>query len=139
MTQIESGIQRRVATLDEDSTALEAAQLMTERFIGSVVVTGPHAVRGIFTERDLVKRVVAAGHDPARVRLRAVMREDLVHVGPRESVERCLALMKQRRCRHLLVFDGEECVGIVSLRDLVALMLEEKEQLIQQLTRYIAG
>lgn len=139
MAEIYSGIQRAVATLDERSTALEAAQLMTERFIGSVVVRDAARVRGIFTERDLVKRVVAAGRDPRRVELREVMREELVHVGPNESVGRCLDLMKQHRCRHLLVFDGEECVGIVSLRDLVALMLEEKEQLIQQLTRYITG
>ncbi len=139
MALIYTGIQRTVAVLDERSTALEAAQLMTERFIGSVVVTGAARVTGIFTERDLVKRVIAAGRDPSGVRLRDVMRQDPVRVGPRESVERCLDLMKEHRCRHLLVFDGEECVGIVSLRDLVALMLEEKEQLIQQLTRYITG
>lgn len=139
MAQIYSGIQRTVASLDERSTALEAAQVMTERFIGSVVVTGAGRVKGIFTERDLVKRVIAAGRDPGGSPLREVMREDIVRVGPRESVERCLELMRQHRCRHLLVFDGEEWVGIVSLRDLVALMLEEKEQLIQQLTRYITG
>lgn len=139
MAQIYSGIQRDVATLDEHSTALEAARLMTERFIGSVVVTDAAGVRGLFTERDLVKRVVAAGRDPRTVPLREVMRAELVRVGPRESVERCLALMRQHRCRHLLVFDGEECIGIVSLRDLVALMLEEKERLIQQLTGYITG
>lgn len=139
MAQIYSGIQRTVATLDERSTALQAAQVMTERFIGSVVVTGAGRVKGIFTERDLVKRVIAAGRDPGGAHLGEVMREDLVHVGPHESVENCLELMREHRCRHLLVFDGEECVGIVSLRDLVALMLEEKEQLIQQLTRYITG
>lgn len=139
MAQIYTGIQRSVATLDAGSTAFEAAQLMTERFIGSVVVMDGARVEGIFTERDLVKRVIAAGRDPREVRLRDVMRAELVRVAPRDSVERCLELMKQHRCRHLLVFDGEACLGIVSLRDLVALMLEEKEQLIQQLTRYITG
>jgi CBS domain-containing protein len=139
MALIYSGIQRAVASLDQRSTALEAAQLMTERFIGSVVVTDGTRVKGIFTERDLVKRVIAAGRDPHAVELREVMREQSVRVTPRESVERCLELMKQHRCRHLLVFDADECVGIVSLRDLVALMLEEKEQLIQQLTHYITS
>jgi CBS domain-containing protein len=66
-----------------------------------------------------------------------VVRRDFVKVAPNDNVERCLELMRQYRCRHLLVFEGEQFVGLVSLRDLVLLLLEEKERLIQDLTRYI--
>ena len=139
MAEISPGIQRVVAVLDEHRTALDAAQLMSERFIGSVVVTRAARVVGIFTERDLMRRVVAARRDPAGVHLAEVMREDLVAVAPNESVQRCLELMKEHRSRHLPVYDGDEFVGVVSLRDLVALMLDEKERLIQELTRYITS
>ncbi len=139
MADISQRIERMVAVLDENKTALDAARLMSERFIGSVIVTGSATVKGIFTERDLMKHVISAGLDPAAVKLKDSMRQKFVTVPPDENVERCLELMKQNQCRHLLVFDGKEFVGIVSLRDLVQLMLDEKERLIQELTRYITS
>lgn len=107
MADISQRIERMVAVLDENKTALDAARLMSERFIGSVVVTGSATVKGIFTERDLMKQVIAAGLDPATVKLKDSMRRSLVTVPPDENVERCLELMKQNQCRHLLVFEGK--------------------------------
>lgn len=138
MTDISAKVERKVALVDGNRTVLDAARTMAERYIGSVVVTSGADVKGIFTERDLM-RVVAQQQDPARVQLKEVMRADPVNVAPTETIDRCLQLMKENRCRHLLVFDGGKLVGIVSLRDLAALMLEEKEELIAQLTRYITG
>jgi CBS domain-containing protein len=138
MTDISPKIQRTVAVVDENKTVFDAATVMVGKYIGSVVVTGSSAVKGIFTERDLM-RIIAERKNPADVRLKDVMRTDLVSVHPNETVEQCLALMRTNRCRHLLVFEGEELAGIVSLRDLAALMLEEKEGLIGQLTKYITG
>jgi CBS domain-containing protein len=138
MLGISSKVQRNVTVIDSDETVLDAARLMTERYIGSVVVTSDSDVRGIFTERDLM-RVVAQQQDPARIKLAEVMRTDLAKVDVEENVEHCLQVMKTHRCRHLLVFDGGALVGIVSLRDLATLMLDEKEELISQLTQYITG
>jgi CBS domain-containing protein len=135
---ISSKVEREVALLDENQSALDAAGVMVERHIGSVVVTGAGIVKGIFTERDLL-RVVAECREPARLRLRDAMSTDLVHARPGDSVEYCLDLMRAHRVRHLLVFEGADFVGIVSLRDLVALMLEEKESLVASLTSYITG
>lgn len=138
MAEISQRIQRDVARAPQTSTALEAARTMSTRFIGSVVVTdGDGRVRGLFTERDLMKRVVIEGRDPAATPLKDVMRTDIVSVSLGESVERCLDLMRQHRCRHLMVFENGEFRGIISLRDLVLLLLDEKERLIQELTRYI--
>lgn len=138
MADISPKVERKVALLDESKTVLDAAATMVERFIGSVVVTSASAVTGIFTERDLM-RVVAQRQTPAKTALRDVMRTDLVRASPRDSVEDCLDLMRTNRCRHLLVFDRDEFVGIVSLRDLAALMLEEKEALVEELTKYITS
>jgi len=136
---IASKIVRRVATIDENKSVLDAAKLMTEEFIGSVVVTNASGIRGLFTERELMMSVVGKGKDPEHVRIKDVMACSPVKVGPDATASFCLDLMKQQRCRHLLVFDGEEFVGIVSLRDMVMLMMDEKEALIQHLERYIAS
>jgi CBS domain-containing protein len=138
MLGISSKVQRKIAVIDGTQSVLDAAKLMTERYIGSVVVTTHAEVQGIFTERDLM-RVVAQQQDPARIMLADVMRTDLAKVDVEESVDHCLQVMKARRCRHLLVFEGDNLAGIISLRDLATLMLEEKEELISQLTQYITG
>jgi len=135
---IASSIVRRVATIDENRSALEAARLMTEEFIGSVIVTGSSGISGLFTERELMMKVVGKGKDPEKVKLKDVMTANPVKVRPADTPGQCLDLMKEHRCRHLLVFDGNEFVGIVSLRDMVAVMIDEKEELIGHLERYIA-
>jgi len=137
--RITSEIERNIATIDEHSTALEAAMLMTRKYIGSLVVTGAGGILGLFTERDLMMRVVGEQKNPSDAVIRDVMSEKAVRVVPDETCERCLDLMKENRCRHLLVFEGEEFVGIVSLRDIVALMIEEREEMISRLKEYISG
>jgi len=84
-------------------------------------------------------KVVGKGKDPEKVKIKDVMTTVPLRVNPTVTASHCLDLMKEHRCRHLLVFDGEEFVGIVSLRDLVVLLLEEKEELIRQLERYITS
>lgn len=138
MAGISPKVERKVALVDENKTVLDAAAIMVERFIGSVVVTSASVVTGIFTERDLM-RVVAQRQNPAQTLLKDVMRTDLVRASPSDSVEDCLGLMRANRCRHLLIFERDEFVGIVSLRDLAALMLEEKETLVEELTKYITS
>jgi CBS domain-containing protein len=130
---------RRVVMIDENRPCLEAAILMTQEFVGSVVVTGSSKVIGLFTERDLMMKVVGQKRDPEKVRIKDVMSHTLFKVSPKDSASHCLNLMKEHRCRHLLVFDGDEFVGIVSLRDMVSLLLDEKEELIGHLEKYIAS
>ena len=140
MVEISQRITRDVALLADTSTALDAARVMSDRHIGSVAVTDATGrVKGLFTERDLMRRIVVEGRDPVTTSLRDVMRPDIVSVDAGESVERCLDLMREHRCRHLMVFENGEFRGLVSLRDLVLLLLDEKERLIQELTRYITS
>jgi CBS domain-containing protein len=137
--KIESKIVRKIATIDESKSTLEAAILMTKEFIGAVVVTNASGIAGIFTERDLMMSVVGKKKDPEQVKIREVMSNAPPKVSPKDTASDCLDLMKNQRCRHLLVFADKEFVGIVSLRDLVALMIEEKEELIECLNRYITS
>ena len=135
---IESIIERNVMTIDENATAHEAAELMTKHYIGSLIVTGRMGFRGLFTERDLMMDVVGQGREASTTKLADVVRENFVRVSPMHEAEACLALMKEHRCRHLLVFDGDDFVGLVSLRDMVVLLLEEREELISRLKEYIS-
>ncbi|MGE5241537.1 MAG: CBS domain-containing protein [Bacteroidota bacterium] len=139
MAMINEKVERHVVLLDENKSAHEAAALMSEKHIGSVVVTRASRVIGLFTERDLMHRVVRERRDPATVTVKQVMRAEFARVTPQERPESCVELMKQHQCRHLLVFDGDAFVGIISLRDLLVLLLEEKEELIRQLTKYVTS
>jgi len=132
-------ITKNVASLDAQKTALDAARLMTGKYIGSVVVTGTGGKPLLFTERDLMMKVVGQGKDPAQFVLKDIVDPCPVTVGPEEKCSKCLDLMKEHRCRHLMVFNGDEFVGLVTLRAMVRLMLEEKEDLITYLERYITG
>jgi len=134
---IASKIVRRVVMIDENHSVLDASTLMADEFVGSTVITSASKITGIFTERDLMMRVVGKRRDPERVKLKDVMTKDVVTVSPKDTANYCLNLMKDNRCRYLLVFDGDEFVGIVSLRDMVALLMEEKEDLITYLNQYI--
>jgi len=132
-------ITKDVVSLDENKTVLEAAMEMKVRYIGSVVVTSDTGKPAIFSERDVIMEVVGKGKDPDKLLLKDFVTHDQVYVKPDEKCSRCLELMKEHRCRHLLVMDGDNFVGVVCLRAMVQLMLEEKEDLIGQLEKYITG
>ena len=124
-------------TVDQLTSVAEAARIMAARHIGAVPVADGDRVVGIFTERDALTRIVAAGVDPARVPIRDVMSPTLVVANVGESCEACLDRMKQAHVRHLVVFDNDRMAGIVSMRDLVAVDLDEKVETITHLNAYV--
>jgi len=136
--KINLGIRKTVTTIDENHTALEAAELMTQNQIGSVVITSHAQIIGIFTERELMMQVVGKGREPGNVKIKGVMHIDDLKIDPEATCDEALQLMKEKRCRHLLVFDKDEFIGLISLRDIVILTLQEKDDLIQQLEGYIS-
>ena len=136
--KINLGIRKTVTTIDENHTALEAAELMTQNQIGSVVITSHAQIIGIFTERELMMQVVGKGREPGNVKIKGVMHTDDLKIDPEATCDEALQLMKEKRCRHLLVFDKDEFIGLISLRDIVILTLQEKDDLIQQLEGYIS-
>jgi len=126
-----------VATIDENKSVSDAAQLMTKEFIGSVVVTNASGICGLLTERDVMMNVVGEGKDQKKVLIKDVITRAPIKVSPNDTAGTCLDLMKEHRCLHLLVFDGDEFIGTASLRDVAELMVDQKETLIQHLEKYI--
>jgi CBS domain-containing protein len=110
------------------ATVADAVRVMTEREVGAVaVMTEDGLVGGIFTERDVLMRVVDAGRDPRTTPISLVMTRDVRFVAPGTSTEAALALMYVLRCRHLLVIDGPHMHGVVSMRDLVYQLVRRGE------------
>ncbi len=102
------------------ATVLEAAELMSRREIGAVLIRGAgNAVEGIFTERDVLKRIITEQRDPKKTRVADVMSRDVRHVPPGTTVEQALQLMVTHRYRHLLVQEGTQVLGLISIRDLM--------------------
>lgn len=122
---------------EADQTVLEVARAMVSRNIGAVPVLRDGRLVGIFSERDLMSRVVAEGLDPRTTLVEQVMTKDPLVVAPCESVENCMGLMRQHGFRHLLICEGQGVVAVVSLRDVVLHDLTEKDYEVRMMRAYI--
>jgi CBS domain-containing protein len=128
---------REVIAVHPADSVLRAAHLMNERNIGGVVVLEGDRLAGIFTERDVLRRVVAPGLDPATTPVSVVMSTPVVTCPPELTVDDCAALMTNRGIRHLPVRDTTGLVGMVSIRDLLAHKVGEQEATIEQMNHYL--
>ncbi len=128
-----------VAAVSENDTVLDAAKLMNEKKIGSVVVTHEETVVGIFTERDILVRVVAEGADPATTKVGDVMTRPVAACCPHTTLEECKGVISEKRIRHLPVVDDGRLVGMITSGDLMANEALEKQQTIEYLYDYLYG
>jgi len=126
-----------VIAADPHQTVLEVARLMVEHNIGAVPVVHQGGLIGIFSERDLMNRVVVGGKDPARILVSQVMTEDPMTVEPGDSLETCMTLMRRHGFRHLPVCVGRELRGFVSLRDILLHDLDEKGDEVRMMRAYL--
>ena len=110
---------------------------MVEHNIGAVPVLRQGQLVGIFSERDLMRRVVVDGKDPAHTLVSEVMTEDPLTVAPNDPVETCMTLMKRHGFRHLPVCAGRDLKGVVSLRDLLLHNLDEKDDEVRMMRAYL--
>jgi len=117
-----------LVTVEASATVAEAVAVMTQRRVGAVVIKNEDGLAdGIFTERDVLVRVVHAGRDPSTTPISMVMTRDVRFVTPGTTVEAALSLMHVNRHRHLLVIDGPRLYGLISMGDLVRLLIEHGE------------
>jgi len=138
MATIERHVTRQVVALDAITPCREAAKVMRDKKIGAVAVREAGRIVGIVTERDLVARVLACG-DSGAMPIGEAMRTDLPRLPLDSSETECTEVMRTQYTRHLLVETKGEVVGIISMRDVIQLMLDDKQYLIEQLQTYIDG
>ena len=128
-----------LVTVSSDATVLEAAELMAVNGIGGLPVVDGGALAGIFTERDVLKRVVARQLEPVHTRVRDVMTTPPVTCTPDTPMNEVAAIMDARVVRHLPVLEGTTVVGMVSIRDILAHRIADQASEIAELNRYVAG
>lgn len=128
-----------VLTIERQATVIDAIRTMSQANIGALVIVEDGRPVGIFTERDYLRKIALEGRSSRDTRVEEVMSSPLITVPSAESSRSAMEKMTECRCRHLVVVDGKEMTGIVSLGDLVKHLLIEKEAEVEQLSGYISG
>ncbi len=129
--------ERETFTVEHGASVADAARLMTRHQIGAVPVLDNGRLVGIFSERDVLNRVVAAGRNPVATPVGEVMSSNLIVAEADEAYDVCLGRMQQSHVRHLIVLENGALAGIASLRDVLAADLDEKREAITLLNAYV--
>lgn len=131
-----------VWNLPPDATVLQALQLMAEKRIGAVVIAAasdPGCPLGILSERDYARKVVLKDRDSRTTPVSVIMTPDPICIAPDQTAQACMALMTQRRIRHLPVLEENRLAGLISIGDVVKSIISDHEFAIEQLESYITG
>jgi CBS domain-containing protein len=129
----------QVWAVDSEATVFDAIALMADKNVGSLLVMNGGKLVGIITERHYSRNVALKGKTSPTIPVKEIMEKNVICVGPESAVEQCMALMTDKRVRHLPVLDGGEVVGIISIGDLVKSVISDQKFIIDQLEHYIHG
>lgn len=128
-----------VWSVSPDATVYDALQVMAARNVGAVLVLEDGDLAGILSERDYARQVILKGKASRDTPVRDIMTTSLVTVSPERTIDDCMALMTERRIRHLPVLQADVLLGVLSIGDVVKAVISEKEFHIEQLESYIAS
>jgi signal-transduction protein with cAMP-binding, CBS, and nucleotidyltransferase domain len=131
--------ERELFFVEESETVAAVARRMTELQVGAILILNGEQLRGVFSERDLMKRVVAEGLDPRRTRVADVMTVDVMTIDEEAGVEDAMAAMQAGNCRHLPVMRGKHVVNFLSMRDVMNHELALRTEEVVHMRAYISG
>jgi CBS domain-containing protein len=129
----------QVETVATDATVFEALAIMADKEIGSLVVLQDDKPVGLFSERDYARNIILKGRTSKQTQVSEVMSSHVVVAHPEQTVEDCMAIMTEKRVRHLPVMQDNQLIGIISIGDLVKAIIENQQFVIEQLVSYING
>lgn len=135
--QVLDGKTHRLLSISPDATVFEALTLMAGHDIGSLVVLDGERLAGIFSERDYARQIVLVGKSSKETLVREIMTHKVLCVRPDQTVDQCMALMTDKRVRHLPVLDHKKVIGVISIGDVVKEVISEQQLVIEQLEHYI--
>jgi CBS domain-containing protein len=121
------------------ASMFDALKLMAEKNIGALLIIEGETIVGMVSERDYARKIALFGRSSKETPVRDVMTYPVMYVGPQQSTEECMALMTEKRLRHLPVLDDGKLIGLISIGDLVKDIISEQNFVIEQLQRYISG
>ena len=130
---------RMVWSVDLGSTVFDALSLMAEKEIGALVVLDETRVAGIISERDYARKVILHGRASPTTRVEEIMTSHVAYTHLDQSIEECMAIMTDKRIRHLPVLQDGRLIGIISIGDLVKAIIADQKFMIEQLERYSTG
>ncbi len=130
---------REVLSVTGDSTVYDAIRLMSEKEVGALLVMSEERLMGVITERDYARKVILEGKSSRQLQVSEIMTRQVLCVTPERTIDESMALMTDKRVRHLPVLENKKVVGLVSIGDLVKATIDEQKYLIEQLQHYISG
>ena len=135
--QVLEGKTHRLLSTSPDATVFDALTLMARHDIGSLVVLNDERLAGIFSERDYARKIILLGKSSKDTLVREVMTDKVLCVRPDHTMDQCMALMTEKRVRHLPVLDHKKVIGVISIGDVVKEVISEQQLVIEQLEHYI--
>jgi CBS domain-containing protein len=137
VSQLLQGKPRALCTISPDARVYDALKLMADKDIGALLVVRDDKLAGILSERDYARKVILQGKSSHDLLVKEIMTERVICVQPGNTVEECMALMTDKRIRHLPVIEKDKLLGVLSIGDLVKETISEQKFMIQQLESYI--
>lgn len=129
----------KVFTIGPDASVYDAIKVMADELIGALVVMDGDKLVGLISETDYARKIVLQGRTSANTQVNEIMTDRVLYVSPEHEISECMALMTEKRFRHLPVLDDGKLVGLISIGDLVKSIIDEQLFTIEQLERYITG
>ena len=130
---------QNIWTITPQDSVFDAISLMALHNIGALLVLDSDRIVGLVSERDYARKVILEGRSSKSTKVNDIMSTRVLFIGPDETAEQCMALMTEKRIRHLPVLENDELVGLISMGDIVKAIIDDKSFLIDQLTHYITG
>ena len=128
-----------IYSISPDQTVYEAIQLLSEKKIGALLVIDQNRPVGIISERDYARKVILAGRSSKSTRVKEIMTGKVICIDTGSSMEEAMAIMTNKKIRHLPVMENNKCVGMISLGDLVKHQVDQQKFMIDQLVKYISN
>ena len=130
---------RHIVSIGPDASVFDAIKLMADKVVGSLIVMEGDSMLGIVTERDYARKVILKGRASESTRVAEIMTGEVLTTSSATTVRECMALMTDKRIRHLPVVDDDRVIGMISIGDLVQAIISEQQEEISQLEQYISG
>lgn len=136
--QLLQGKGHDVWSIGPEASVYDAIAKMAQEEVGALVVLEGESLIGVVSERDYARKVVLQGRSSRDTKIKDIMTTRVAYARPDQSVEDCMAMMTEKRIRHLPVMEGDKLLGVISIGDLVKFIIEEQKHVIEQLEQYIS-